>query len=261
MSRLHLFEFEDQQWCPKILRQLITNLLHVQLTTSKTYAPIIPKLKDTLQQLDCHHVIDLCSGSSGALVQSQETLNQEYGYPIRITLTDFFPNTEYFEILAQSKPDLIQFESESIDAANVPHNLVGFRSIFTAFHHFRVPVARAILKDAYAKRVPIGIFEFTSRTMINILKVLAFAPWVTLLQVPRIRPMKWQYLFWTYIIPISPFIYTWDALVSHLRTYSPQELKALIFDLNDRDYQWEIGEIKHNVIGFSITYLIGRPNG
>src|SRR2546422_6427005 len=54
------------------------------------------------------------------------------------------------------------FRSEPVDATQVPGDLHGFRTIFTAFHHFRPAQARAVVADAVAKGEGIGVFECRS---------------------------------------------------------------------------------------------------
>jgi len=96
MKRWHLFEFEDQNWFPNQFRNLITDLLQYQLTTWGVYKTIISEIKKMMQKLNCNHLIDLCSGGGGALLQIKETLDQE-GYPVSITLTDKYPNVDAFQ--------------------------------------------------------------------------------------------------------------------------------------------------------------------
>ena len=68
-------------------------------------------------------------------------------------------------------------------------------------------------------------------------------------------------------IPLTPLLYTWDAAVSHLRSYSRTELKGLVSGLSASDYAWQIGQMPVQEVGNPrirasryITYLIGRPS-
>jgi len=42
MGRIHLFEFEDQQWFPSFLRDYGTDFLRFLSTKTAMYKPIIP---------------------------------------------------------------------------------------------------------------------------------------------------------------------------------------------------------------------------
>lgn len=174
-------------------------------------------------------------------------------------LTDKYPNIPAFQRLCSLSNNSVDFISTSVDATDVPTNLTGFRTFFTSFHHFQPEAARKILQDAVNKNAAIGIFEFTERTFLNALKVLLLGHLLVLLQTPFIRSFKLSRLFWTYIIPISPLIYFWDALVSHLRTYTVQELNELSEKINTNNYHWETGKFRSPKSNFNITYLVGFP--
>lgn len=259
MKRIHLFEFEDQEWFPSLFRSFITDLLHYQLTSFDMYISIIPKLKNIIETLKCQTIVDLCSGSIGPIIQVQQILKTTYNYPVSIILTDKYPNLEAFQKLCDSSSESIKFIDYSVDATSVPSEIQGFRTLFTSFHHFNASQAQKILQDAVDKQIGIGIFEFTERTLVNFLKVIFFAPLLVWLQTPFIRPIKLSRFFWTYLIPIIPFVYAWDALVSHLRTYSVKELRLLISKVKYNNYTWEVGQASSKKTGFNITYLIGYP--
>jgi hypothetical protein len=59
VKRRHLFEFMDQTWFPKLFRGFITDLIQYQLAEYDVYAPIVPKIKEVMQKLNCRQIIDL----------------------------------------------------------------------------------------------------------------------------------------------------------------------------------------------------------
>jgi len=82
----------------------------------------------------------------------------------------------------------------------------------------------------------------------------------------RIRPLDWKRLLWTYLVPVTPFLYSRDALASHMRTYSLDELSQLTRDLTGNGYTWHMGQLEtvesdYYIIkaGGRLTYLIGTP--
>ncbi len=97
-------------------------------------------------------------------------------------------------------------------------HLNGMRTIFATFHHFRPVMARKVLEDAYRKRAPIGVFEFTVRSAPYVMTAPLIALFVLLIT-PMIRPFSWRQIFLTYVVPVLPLLVFWDGLVSHLRTY------------------------------------------
>jgi len=94
-----------------------------------------------------HQVVDLCSGSGGPWLGMLKAFEDTWP-PVRVCLTDKYPNVSAFKYVCDHSHGKFDFSSEPVDAAHVPESLVGFRTLFTAFHHFRPSEARAILEDA-----------------------------------------------------------------------------------------------------------------
>jgi hypothetical protein len=74
---------------------------------------------------------------------------------VKFVLTDLHPHPDDWAIAARESPN-ISYEPGSVDAANVPPELVGryknegkkvMRLFSLAFHHFDDPLAKAILKN------------------------------------------------------------------------------------------------------------------
>ena len=51
----------------------------------------------------------------------------------------------------------------------------------------------------------------------------------------------------------------WDGTVSNARTYTEEDLRTLIGDLEDREYRWEIGTIRRSGQPGGKVYLLGLP--
>ena len=143
-----------------------------------------------------------------------------------------------------------------MDAAHVPGELSGFRTMFSAFHRLRPDQARAVLADAVARKEGIGLFECGDRSLLTLGGLLG-TPVVVLLVMPFIGPFRWSRLFWTYVVPVLPLVLLFDVIVSWLRLYSEAELRELTAGLDG--YQWEIGTVRITPLPNVITYLIGVP--
>src|SRR5258706_2288913 len=171
MRRFHLFEFEDQTWLPRIFRDYLTSLLQYQITLSRIYAPVARKLREEMQATRCNEIIDLGSGGGGPLLQLQEILDTEEGFPVSVVLTDRFPNSRAIRML-RSHSGRIRYEDRPVDVTSIPSRLKGFRTLFTCFHHFDPDAALSILQSAVEDRSPIAVFEFTRRRAKNIAGML-----------------------------------------------------------------------------------------
>jgi len=253
MGRIHLFEFEDQKWFPKFLRNYGTDFLQFLSNRTKLYKPIIPILEKGLEANGENKIVDLASGGGGGLLW----LNQELlkGRPdLKIVLTDFFPNRSAFEYTKQQASNF-GYITTSIDARNVPNSLGGLRTQFLSLHHFKPKDAIAILQNAVDSGNPIAIFEAQERSVPSLLAMI-FSPVSVLLTTPFIRPFKWGRLVFTYLVPLVPLFVLWDGLVSCLRTYSVDEMSALVNKLDKKDnYLWEMERIKSGP--GVILYLLG----
>ena len=258
MARLHLIELEDQAWVPALLRDLATDVLQFNQTIVDPIAPVADKIVGALEATGARRIVDLCSGASGPLVKLAEHL-EKAGQDVSIVMTDKFPNRAAFERVKAASGGRIDFSALSVDATAVPENLLGLRTLFNGFHHFRPDAARGVLRDAVTERQPIAVFEFVQRSPIAILGIFLAALIVLPLTVPFYRPFRFSRIFFTYLVPLLPLFVAWDGVVSCLRVYSPDELRALCDELPRNDYRWDIGRMKSDIGPVKITYLVGVP--
>jgi hypothetical protein len=257
MKRLHLIEIEDQDWCPRSVRDAATDYLQCFFVATRTYAAMIPILAAVLQRTGSQRVLDLCSGSAGPWLWLRPAL-AEKGVSVSVCLTDKYPNLEGFERASRLTNQVISHHPQPVDPTQVPGDLHGFRTMFSAFHHFRPEQACAVLADAVRNRQGIGVFEATQRGPLMLLFTV-LAPLGVLFATPFIRPFRWSRLLWTYLIPLVPLVTLFDGLVSCLRTYSVRDLHDLTTKLGANDYHWDIGTVKSKKTPMPITYLLGVP--
>jgi hypothetical protein len=246
---VHAFEFSDLEWFPRVLRDLLTDSLQFGITRFGFYNRAAPLVERLLARADADSVIDLCSGATGPWL----TLRERIARPFRLTCTDKHPGRRGGALgLAAS------YDPRSIDATSIPDDLWGVRTMFTGFHHFRPEHARAILATAARRGEAIGIFEFTERSLVSC-AVAIVVPFAMLLTTAFMRPITWQRLLFTYVLPIVPLCNLWDGVISSLRTYSPGDLAALVEGLQVDGYIWEIDQLPSEGTAPPITYLLGYP--
>lgn len=247
MGRLHLVELHDLAACPRSLRDALTDFLAFSLRLGTTYEPVEPLLRHALAASGARRIVDLCSGAGGPW----SWLAPRLGVPV--LLTDLYPHRD------GPLPDgLVTRHAGAVDARAVPSALTGFRTLFTAFHHFRPEDARAILADAVRRHQGIAVFEAVRRRPFDI--GLVALTWLGILAAtPFVRPFRWSRVLWTYLPPVLPLLGVFDGVVSCLRAYSPGELRALVEDLHA--FTWEIGATRAPRSPLHVTYLIGVPRG
>jgi hypothetical protein len=113
-----------------------------------------------------------------------------------------------------------------------------------------------VLHAAAAARQPIAIFEVSERTWRALIGIL-LTPLAVWLSTPFMRPWLWRRLFWTYLIPLVPLTCLWDGLVSQLRAYTLDELRAM--SEGSAPMRWEAGQIPIAGGRGRLTYLVGCP--
>jgi hypothetical protein len=256
MRRFHLLEIEDQPWCPEFLRTAITDFLRVLMEWFAPYAAAAPLLARALTRVGETDIVDLCSGGGGPWRDLLRRIPSAGGPDVRVRLSDLYPNYAAYARLGRLCGARIAAEPEPVDATAVPPRLTGFRTLFTALHHFPPATARAILADAVRQRRGIGVFEITRRSPLGLVGML-FLPVLALLLTPFIRPFRWDRLFWTYLVPLVPLIVWFEGSVSCLRTYTPAELGELVSGFDG--YRWEIGTVRGPPLATLVTYLVGTP--
>src|ERR1700722_9141938 len=256
MGRLNLPEIHDQPWLPPSIRDGITDTLLCIFRLGRIYQPIVKRLDNALEATDTVRLVDLCSGGGGPWSWLHGQLERGNSGALNIQLTDKFPNAAARERGTLRSHQEIAYSAESVDATSVPDSFDGFRTMFASFHHFEPREAAAIIQNAVNRREGIGIFEPPSRRAFSILLTFTF-PLLAVLLVPFIRPFRWSRLFWTYLIPVIPFVLWFDGVLSCLRACSPQELSTMVDALEQNDYIWEVGTTPGWLV--PVTYVVGYP--
>lgn len=258
MRRIHAIELEDLAWLPKSLRDGVTDYLQMTLLLANPYRGVAPLLREALIKSETDQIIDLGAGGGGPWRRLLPLLGNEQISP-NILLTDKFPNQSAFAAVARHFPEHIKGYGNSVDASAVPSELAGFRTMFSSFHHFQPEQARAIIANAVENGQGIGIFEATRRDIPTILSMV-LTPIMALILAPFTKPWRWSRLVWTYLLPFLPLIVGFDGVVSCLRTYTPDELRAFVDSIpGSEGYTWQIGLSAAEKGSIPVTYLIGYP--
>jgi hypothetical protein len=252
LRRLHLFEVLDQAWCPPAVRHGATDFLEAITSRGNIYRPIQAEFFRTIEDCGAERVVDLCSGGGGPWLSPAWRSALAEHAPLTVVLTDKFPSGALAERLGAG----VSCVNFSVDAADVPEELKGFRTIFSSFHHFPDPVARDVLGDAVRRAEGFAMAEVTSRTLRAFATILLM-PVFDWLLTPRMRPFRWSRLLLTYLLPLIPLVVLWDGLVSCFRTRTPEELLALT--TNFPHYDWHAGYARGPGTWLAPVYLIGRP--
>ena len=161
----------------------------------------------------------------------------------------------------------------SIDAGNAPPNILElagiptskaqdkkiFRLFSLAFHHLDDDIAAKVLANTLATSSGFAILELQDRTVESMITVLCIAP-LTWLGSWYWFWGDWVYLFWTYVIPVIPFVLVFDGVVSSLRTRSEMEIFRLMKGMDNvssSGWRFQSGERQHTFGIGKMGYFIG----
>src|SRR5258705_8560150 len=90
--RLHLLEIADQSWCPRILRDGLTDYLRQLEWVFRPYDLLLPQLRAALARCNEERVLDLCSGAGGPWVPLLSSWEKSGGGPPEGRLSDPRPS-------------------------------------------------------------------------------------------------------------------------------------------------------------------------
>ena len=259
--RLRLFEFEDLSWFPAVVRTGMMDYLHFMISALGTYRPVVPLLAEGLRRSGQSHLLELGAGAGGGTENVLKALRAQGQPGATSTFTDLYPQPAAWAAAARRTRGIISYEPLPVNALAVPAHLVGFRTIFSAFHHFPPPAATALLRDAVRANTGIGVFEGAGKHWAELLLALTVLPVAQLLLTPFFRPFRLSRLVFTYLVPLIPLCTIWDGVVSVLRMYPPDELLALARAADPHGtFAWQAGQKSH-WWGPQVTYLVGWPAG
>ena len=259
MGRVQLFEFEDLPWFPHVVRECMTDFLSFLGQRGQVvYRAFAERLAPALAATGDDTIVDLCSGGGGPAITIAELLREHTQQPLRLMLTDLYPNLPRLERARLDGHGRVEYRGAPVDATAVPESLPGFRLICNAFHHLPPSAARKCLADAVRQRQGIAVVEMVDRSAKSVFGI-TFGTSAVLAVTPFIKPVRVSRLLLTYLVPVVPLCTWWDGVVSCLRAYHPHELEALVSSLPENDYSWEIGRLPVPGAPTSLIYLIGHP--
>ncbi len=258
MKRIHLFEFEDFHWFPGWLRECMTQYIiavHKLINSSQDLIKLINK---ALGSTNSKHIYDLCSGSGGPMPQVYQKLKKE-NKDILLTLSDLYPHKKAIQEYNSAKIEGVDYCETFQNAADFDPDKKGLRTMICSLHHMTPEIAKDILKEAQKSKQPFLAYEISDNSFPKWIWWIAFPINIitVLIITAMVRPMTWQQIIFTYIIPILPIVIAWDGAVSNARTYTLQDMDILLDGMEKKDYKWETGTIKGKM--GNKLYLMGMP--
>jgi hypothetical protein len=253
--RVELFEWTDLPWLPRPLRRWLGDYLRGILALTRLFEPAAPILAGLLRASGRDRVVDLCSGAGGPWPALASRVEADLGRPVHVVLTDLHPDAATWTFLESAAGADVSGHASPVAADAVPPELAGVRTLFDGLHHLPPGAARAVLAAAADDGVPLLAAEAVERTATGLLVVL-LSPLLVWIVTPFLRPVSPARLAFTYLLPVVPLLVLWDGVVSVLRCYRADELRALTAGLGE-GYTWDV--VRTRPRGPAPTILVGTP--
>lgn len=150
---------------------------------------------------------------------------------ILFRLSDLHPHIDAWMEHASRSPHL-SFIPQPVDATRAPPSVISKTSsrcpipesatmmihlFCLSFHHFSDEQASRVMRSTLESSDGFAIIELQGRTLGEIILMTGEFALLLLLTVFWF-PHDWMQLFFTYSLPVLPFVQLWDGLVSCLRT-------------------------------------------
>jgi hypothetical protein len=268
LKRIQLFEFEDLKWFPNWMRSCMTNLLVVLQKMLGIREVLADLIAGVIKDSSIDQIVDLGSGSGGIMPEVFQTLQEEYHLTsIKMTLTDLYPNKDLVErINSEIKLSGLSYNPKSVDATNFKEIPPGLKTMVNSFHHMPPQQAREILASAQSANQPLLIYEMGENKIPVLVWALllpislAILMLMVLFMTPFVRPLNWQQIVFTYLIPFIPLCYAWDGQASLPRMYATKDVEYLISTLETTSYNWKLGHATRKSGKKMGNFILGTPS-
>ena len=256
LPRLQWFEFHEQPWLPAALRHAVTRTITFDQWVQGCFRGELPRrFARWLERSGATDVLDIGSGGGGPVVSLLRGLRRQGIEPPQFHLSDIHPDRHRFAALSHAGPvwtddegEFISYVREPVDALADP--LPCPQRHFTLInlaHHFPPDLVKRILSNLVRQGRGVFVIDtyYRSPRFFPLMLASLLPSWLAPLVV---RPFRWSHLLWGTLIPLVPLLVMHDGLTTVLRCYHPDEWRALVADLPDGSFEWEIERLRTGVV-------------
>lgn len=242
-----LKELEDYNWFPRIFRRFQGDFIGSIASWFHLYRPLLPVLKDMMDNNKIVRVQDLCSGSGLPALYMQSSIS---GMDCMV-LSDKFPPARFADTAG------LTYLQETTDVLLLqPHSGVCY-TMFNSFHHFSDEEQECIIGKMAASGSSFLFAEILEPGLLPLFKVILTTTLGQLLLMPFVRPFSLLRLCFTYIIPVNLCTILYDGILSVIRSKRVSQYRLLLKGTANPGYSVIISKLKNQ--SGSMVYLQGRP--
>jgi hypothetical protein len=230
LPRLQLFEFNDTPGVPGFVKDTVIESLSRTLAWGHVLGGLVRPFSELIARAGVTEVLDVGAGAGGPAGIFVDELLAAGVTPPRFILTDVNPQLESWKKLKERHPSYIDYIEAPLDATRVPPELARGRvvAIINALHHFPPALAEQILLASLEDSKGVFVVEGFERTPFGF-AAFASAGVPALFANPILAPREnLAKALFTWLTPFALGVSIWDGLVSTMRVYSEEELRAMV---------------------------------
>jgi hypothetical protein len=261
---LFLFEFMDHPRTPRVLRETLLDVLdYCNSDFRPYYNEIAQRVVEIADQRGLSTIVELgagyapltselaCVAENSPTAESPPTAkNSHNAEETHRTLIpcDLFPEAETWQRLERQFGKKVQPEYEPVDFTVRRDWGPGVALILCAtLHHIHPDRRRETLLALHDSADCILVFEPVRKTPFSMFLVLFAIIPALLTPLFRItRPGRIRRILLCWLVPIVPFMFVWDGLVSCLRQWSPKEWNNFVTSLPQETRRPEVVSTPHS---------------
>lgn len=228
---MHLFEFNDTPLVPASIRTTMLEVCELCNSGFRSFNHVVAErvLAET-RRSGCTTVIELGAGTAPITrLLAPEACRRG----MTLTPCDLLPNADAFAGLSADHPGCVRPVMESVDfTVRQAWGSGSLAVVVCTFHHIPPALRQRTLRALSESADRVMVFEPLRNTLLS--AALTLTALVPVLIAPLVfirRPGRLRRFVWCWLVPVVPFVFVWDSLVSCLRQWSPatwkRELSAL----------------------------------
>jgi hypothetical protein len=238
-------ELEDYDWFPGLLRKQQLDFIGNVVKWFALYQPLVPVLRQILQQNKLQSITDCCSGSGAPAIY----LHQQLKGMAHSVLTDKFPQT-----LPEKEPG-VEYIAESRNVLQLQPGTQQLYTMYNAFHHFSDDEQKKIMRQFADSRSHFLIAEILQPDVFTLIKIIFTTTIGQWLLTPFIRPFSAVRLLFTYLLPVNIITVTYDGIISVLKSKTASQYSKLTAGISTAGYAITVSTLKSN--SARIVYIKG----
>lgn len=246
----HLVEMMDVKGLPRSLRHVLTDILEYCNSYFRPYNRWVAKeVLKTAQAEGVKQIVELGAGSAPL---TRWMTGDPAAKGLKLTICDIHPDKTLFRNLENRFPELVHPLFESVDYSLPRKWDKGTLLVLNStFHHVPAERRKEVLRALIGSSEKLLIFEPLKREWGSILYCCLGVFPSLLAPLVLWRPGFFRRFFWCWVVPVAPFLFLFDGIVSCLRMWSSEEWRQTLESLNERGRKFEVSDrfFSHKIAG------------